>query len=104
MKVAEALTVWCLVAMVFFAVSVTVVSIINNQEAGMEPEFTVRSYDLGNKPKPEAAIRYRVRLYEGGQVIKEWETEKHPYISDSGFVYVDGVRASGTILIEEVKP
>ena len=105
-RVAETLVILWLVAIILVVISVSVVVITNNnQEVSMASEqyFTTRAYDLGKKPI-EASGKYRIRLYSGGHVIKDWETEKHPYISDSGFVYIDGVRVSGTVIVEEVKP
>lgn len=71
----------------------------------MEPDFTVRSYDLGNKPKPEAEIRYRIRLYEGGKLIDEWYTTENPRrLSHPSEVEFGGINiVGGTVLIERIE-
>ena len=104
MRIVEALASFCAVAIALFLVSVTVVEITrNNQEASMtsEQDFTVRAYDLGNKPI-EASGKHRVRLYSGGRVIKDMLTDITPVISPEGFVFVNGIRVSGTVIVEEV--
>lgn len=71
------------------------------QPMASEQDFTVRAYDLGNKPI-EASGKHRVRLYSGGRVIKDMLTDITPVISPEGFVFVNGIRVSGTVIVEEV--